>query len=407
MSYIGNEPVISATRTVTEISATAGQTTFTANGGYTVGYIDVFVNGSQLQTSDFTATNGTSVTLNAAAIAGDDVRLVAWGTFGIVGNQTIEFADGSASAPSITNAGDNNTGMFFPAADTIAFAEGGTEVARIDSSGNVGIGTASPSHKLDILGSGMTLSRIRGGTSNGQGAGFFVANNAGTSTLIGIGDDSTISGGAPEALTSIFSSKPLLFYSNSAERMRIDSSGNLLVGTTNTNSVSAEGFRYFGGSGNQYGGFTRTSAAPFYLCRLSSDGQIAQFFRDSTQVGSISVTTSNTSYVTTSDYRLKENIAPMTGALNTVAQLKPVTYTWKSTGSDGQGFIAHELQTVVPDAVIGEKDEVDADGKPVYQGVDTSFLVATLTAAIQELNAKVEAQAAEIETLKANQQGSV
>ena len=83
MSYIGNEPVVSATRTVTETSATAGQTTFTANGGYTVGYIDVFVNGSQLQTSDFTATNGTSITLNAAASAGDDVRLVAWGTFSV------------------------------------------------------------------------------------------------------------------------------------------------------------------------------------------------------------------------------------------------------------------------------------------------------------------------------------
>lgn len=81
MSYIGNEPIVSATRTITEIVATAGQTVFVANGGYTVGFIDVFVNGAQLQTSDFTATNGSSITLNSGATASDDIRLVAWGTF--------------------------------------------------------------------------------------------------------------------------------------------------------------------------------------------------------------------------------------------------------------------------------------------------------------------------------------
>jgi hypothetical protein len=122
--------------------------------------------------------------------------------------------------------------------------------------------------------------------------------------------------------------------------------------------------------------------------------------RQGEQVGTISVTTSATAYNTSSDYRLKENIAPMTGALETVAQLNPVTYKWKADGSDGQGFVAHELQEVVPDCVSGEKDAVDADGNPVYQGVDTSFLVATLTAAIQELNAKVEAQAEQIKALQ-------
>jgi hypothetical protein len=91
----------------------------------------------------------------------------------------------------------------------------------------------------------------------------------------------------------------------------------------------------------------------------------------------------------------------MKGALATVAQLKPCTYKWKLDGKEGQGFIAHELQAVVPDCVAGEKDAVDKDGKPAYQGVDTSFLVATLTAAIQELNAKVDAQALEIAELKA------
>ena len=79
---------------------------------------------------------------------------------------------------------------------------------------------------------------------------------------------------------------------------------------------------------------------------------------------------------------------------------KPVTYKWKVDGSTGQGFIAHELQAVVPDCVVGEKDAVDAEGNPQYQGIDTSFLVATLTAAIQELKATVDAQAARIAALE-------
>jgi hypothetical protein len=122
-------------------------------------------------------------------------------------------------------------------------------------------------------------------------------------------------------------------------------------------------------------------------------GNFCNFARsDTTVIGSIQQNgASNVSYVTSSDYRLKENIEPMTGALEKVAQLKPVTYKWKEDGSDGQGFIAHELQAVVPDCVTGKKDAVDEDGKPVYQGVDTSFLVATLTAAIQELKAEFDA----------------
>jgi hypothetical protein len=92
----------------------------------------------------------------------------------------------------------------------------------------------------------------------------------------------------------------------------------------------------------------------------------------------------------------------MTGALARVAQLKPCTYKWKVDGSDGEGFIAHELQEVVPQCVTGEKDAVDAEGKPKYQGIDTSFLVATLTAAIQEQQALIESLTARITALESN-----
>ena len=91
----------------------------------------------------------------------------------------------------------------------------------------------------------------------------------------------------------------------------------------------------------------------------------------------------------------------MIGALDRVQQLKPVTWAWKLNGDSGQGFIAHELAEVCPDAVHGEKDAVDADGNPKYQGVDTSFLVATLTAAIQEQQAMIEELKTKVAALEA------
>jgi len=122
-----------------------------------------------------------------------------------------------------------------------------------------------------------------------------------------------------------------------------------------------------------------------------------QFFLSGTAIGSITGSGSTTAYNTSSDYRLKENIEPMTGALAKVALLKPVTYKWKSDGSDGEGFIAHELAEVAPQCVHGEKDAVDEDGTPAYQGIDTSFLVATLTAAIQEQQAIIESLTARLD----------
>jgi hypothetical protein len=239
----------------------------------------------------------------------------ATGTFNVSGAVN-EVPAGSASAPSIYPTGDTNTGIFFPAADTIAFAEGGAEAARIDSSGNLLVGTTSQllAGKFSVV------------DPAGQ--------NAGTFQTIASANTYTAIAGA-----------------------RNGNNGNVAEWWYNTGSI----------------------------------------------VGTISVTASATSYNTSSDYRLKNTIAPMTGALAKVALLKPCTYKWKADGSDGEGFIAHELQEVVPECVTGEKDAVDEEGNPVYQGIDTSFLVATLTAAIQELKAEVDAQAAEIATLKGAQ----
>jgi hypothetical protein len=227
-------------------------------------------------------------------------------------SQRAAFVAGTAAAPAITTTGDTNTGIWFPAADTIAFTEGGAESMRIDSSGNLLVATTTQ------LGSGRICVDFNQSTH--------------------------------QAIT-----------------------------LRNTNA----------GNGANYILFLNSS---------------------SNQAGLIGQTGATTvSYTTSSDYRLKENIVPMVGALDKVLQLKPVTYTWKQDGSDGQGFIAHEIQEIVPDCVVGEKDAVetyiDEDGieqtriKP--QGIDTSFLVATLTAAIQEQQTIINDLKARVEALEA------
>ena len=350
-------------------------------------------------------------------------------------NQRAAFVAGTAALPAITTTGDTNTGIFFPAADTIGFAEGGAEVMRIDSSGNVGIGTTSPATKLEVASPAATPVVLRlASNKTGTGSGdkgrldFYSADNSGTAYQLGYMDVDRSDGTGTASYIS-FANR---VSGTVAERMRIDSDGFLLYNTTSTTVASAStantggiNFRTSGASGNGVIDIARTGDFPLNLNRLSTTGGVVNIRYNGTTTGTISTDGTNTTYGTSSDYRLKENIAPMTGALAKVSQLKPVTYTWKVDGSDGQGFIAHELAEIVPDCVTGKKDATrqeeyevtpavkDGEGNittpavvgtrtvPSYQGIDTSFLVATLTAAIQELKAINDTQAETITTLAA------
>jgi hypothetical protein len=384
------------------------------------------------------------------------------------GTDGLSDVDGSAATPAIRGT-DANTGIFFPAADTIAFAEGGAEVARFDSSGNLGIGTTSPTARLDVTGSSFATANVNFArrtddttvstavTWSSSDGNYMARNNGGSLTFnsgntigssvgtermridssgnVGIGTSSPgyqlhvaragstyirVSSTDVGSGTGLWTTNATNAYligagaasggsglefrdvTNSTTRMILNSSGNLLVGTTSTIpgytntdtgvAISPNGISAFSRSGED---FTMTvnnnTGSTYYLISFRAGGSF---------VGQITSNGTTTTYNTGSDYRLKENIAPMTGALAKVAKLKPVTYTWKSNGSDGQGFIAHELQEVAPDAVSGEKDELDADGNPRYQGIDTSFLVATLTAAIQEQQALIQQLQADVAALK-------
>jgi hypothetical protein len=133
---------------------------------------------------------------------------------------------------------------------------------------------------------------------------------------------------------------------------------------------------------------------------VNANVRLQEYLVSGSTVGFISTDGTNTTYSTSSDYRLKNTIAPMTGALAKVALLKPCTYKWNADGSDGQGFIAHELQEVYPQAVSGEKDAVNEDGKPVHQGVDYGKITPLLTAALQEAIAKIELLEARLASLE-------
>jgi hypothetical protein len=409
--------------------------------------------------------------------------------YGTIGASNILSSDGS-----------NNSQM--NAWNGHVFQCGGTEKFRIDSSGKVGIGTASPTKKLEVstaasnslevlaavrnansgtgcaaLGfnvsaTGETSSTKAGigllrGSPNGVGnlcfynnanyggSGDFTSsdermriestgdlilgnvNAAGnTSRFIDIynyaNGASALSGmrlithnaaGSPSSIgqilkyqTGAFSFQNtdtnaaayIGFAVGNTERMRIDSSGRVGIGTggpsydldvvgagrfsnaANSNKLFIEGYGNSLGYGIQ---FLPANDASTYPCRF--------FNAAGGSVGSIQTTNLATSYATSSDYRLKTNVVAMTGALDKVDALNPCKYTWIADASDGEGFIAHELQSVIPHAVTGTKDDVDEHGNILPQGVDYSRVVPTLTAAIKELKAIVEAQAARIAALEA------
>ncbi len=133
---------------------------------------------------------------------------------------------------------------------------------------------------------------------------------------------------------------------------------------------------------------------------LTADNNAIGFQNGASTVGSISIGTSSTSYNTTSDYRLKENLTAITDGIDRLRQLKPIRFNFIGNADVVDGFIAHEAKEVIPESVTGEKDEVLPNGDPVYQGIDQSKIVPLLTAALQEAISKIEQLETRIQKLE-------
>ena len=263
----------------------------------------------------------------------------------------------------------------------IQFGTNNTQVATLDSSGNLGLGvtpSAWGTYKAYQVGNASLW-----GPSTGAYVSANLYYNGANRIYISNGYATEYEQNTGTHLWNVAPSGASGGTVSLTQAMTLDNNGYLSIGTT-----SAFGNAYLNilySSTSQYGTIYKNSSTTFNGAFIDFRNSAGSSAGNIIQNGTTTV-----SFTTSSDYRLKENIAPMTGALAKIQALKPVTYKWKQDGSDGQGFIAHELQEVVPDCVVGEKDAVDDEGNPKYQGIDTSFLVATLVSAIQEQQAIIE-----------------
>jgi hypothetical protein len=332
----------------------------------------LYLNGSKVATSGSALTfDGTSFSISGGTGASGNVLGVTTADNPAAGRDFIRFTrTGGGTAGSIEYSEANSIGL--TATTAALFKIGGSEQMRLTSTG-LGIGTSSPGAKLDVSNSGVSQIAIRNTSGTTKNTQLIYADSGGNKWQVGM-----------DVATNNGSTMFQWYYApNAVSYLNLDSSGNLLVGTT-----SVAGAGGFSVSPN-----ASVGAASIYFNRATSTSNsfVLDFRNAASTIGYIAYNNTTVTYATSSDYRLKNTIAPMTGALAKVALLKPCTYKWNADGSDGEGFIAHELAEVVPQAVTGQKDAVDEEGNPKYQGIDTSFLVATLTAAIQELKAEFDA----------------
>ena len=302
----------------------------------------------------------------------------------------------------------------------IDFKTVGTQRMRLDSSGRLALGTTSPSHVADFVGANeTTFDHI--GTLGLQGTDAYNSGNAGAGiTFSGKYNNSgsvtslaQISGIKEDTGDGTFDGALTFGVRNDAqgvniERARIDSAGNLNLDTS-SNPLPNNSAALLNMDVPQGKDGINIKQDSTHHCiniwRSASDGNVLNFYRGSSQggsVGIISINSTSTTYATSSDYRLKENASAISDGITRLKTLKPYRFNFKVEPSRiVDGFFAHEVSLIVPEAITGIKDEVNENNEPIYQAIDQSKLVPLLTAALQEAIAKIEVLETKVAALEA------
>jgi hypothetical protein len=315
-----------------------------------------------------------------------------------VGGKTLATHDTNTNVAKIQLGSTSDVVLTDSAGNNVLSESGGTVTLTADeanvgsnalvvNSGLVGIGTSSPTQRLQVDGGAFRITGDYTTIANNQGLllGFNSASDEARYYAVGANG-----GGVGEHVFYTYN------YSTGAgsERMRIDSSGNVLVGMSSP--INAFNLANIQASTSKNGLGISTSSG-------SDTSYFVAFYAGTSNIGSISTSNNTTTaYNTASDYRLKENITEITDGITRVKQLNPSRFNF-ITDPDRivDGFIAHEVQDIVPEAITGEKDAVNEDGSINPQGIDQSKLVPLLTAALQEAIALIESQQSQIDALTA------
>ena len=458
MPYIGKQPLTGAYQLCDTITTSATATYNLLVGGSAVipgsaNNCIVSLNGVvQAPVSAFTV-SGSTITFASTLSATDVIDFIlilgnvfdigtptngSVGTSQLATNLTVTHALGAVGTPSITFTGDTNTGIYSPTADTIAFTEGGTEVMRITSDGNIGVNTTPTAI------SGFKILEVKGSTTNSGGILRSTSANGTYSVQLYTA--------SAEAYVYTDQAIPIAFYTTGTERMRILSSGAVFINQTAASSLGGINARLqvttaqdgisVDTLGSNYVGFTTKPSG--------SHNYYAALFTNSTPstIGSISCTPTATAFNTSSDYRLKENVNYNFDATTRLKQLKPARFNFiLEPNKTVDGFLAHEVSNIIPEAITGTKDQTltkekvvinsnggviaenieqadweagkipNEEGKsqypidstweaskvvPVYQGIDQAKLTPILTKALQEAIAKIESLEARLTALENN-----
>lgn len=301
----------------------------------------------------------------------------------ISGTTGISGVDGSASAPALQGS-DSNTGVNF-GSDTVDINTGGVSRVAITSS-TVDLKSGS-STKIAVQSDQVDINDRLDVIHNGGGNYIAEFQNTNTTTPYGLfaNSPSGAAAGYPTFQVNQVGATP-------ATKFRVDSgTGRIYINTDSLFSSEYQASLYI----------TSTGGIVFRPDGTSTRKPLAFQNNSGSEVGSISSSTGSTSYNTSSDYRLKENVTAISDGITRLKTLKPKRFNFIADAETTvDGFIAHEV-TAVPEAISGTKDQVDSDNNPVYQGIDQSKLVPLLTAALQEAVAKIEVLETKVAALEA------